>query len=1298
MEHVRPSAAALAQLAHDDALVDWPPAARAVRAAPPTVRASSAAAAGAPREAPPSDAPPARRAPLMGEIRERDAADVRRADPDDARPMSAFRRSRMLRAQKAAGAARAAPAAPAPPAVADDMPLPRQDPSRDPGGGAGPDALAALLQDVSRENESRVASMSYETMEEELRDAAAFFGPDALERLRGRRARARDEGGMGDGEGDAAVDADGSGAAAHGGAYDDDVPPPSPPPRHGTRAVHPSASEAPPASAAAAAAAAASAPAPAPAAAAAQGWPSVERRAVDLDPPAAAPRAPPAADASRAELESMRATYFPDEPAALPPALEWMVPQDAAPTSAAPRFDFHGDVLAPPASVEAPDATYLAGLHHHGSDPAAPGYTLDELLHLVRSHMPAQRVLALQVLGRVSARHPRRPGTPPPASARAVYAELDEHHGQRRAHILLCARWLLDDRHHSVRAAAAECLACALEAVAIAPRDAAAALAPVAADATLDWAWPATLDDAWAPACVPPPFHAADATLVEQWQHDWAAAFLEGAGLAALAAWVDAHGAGAAPAAVRILAALATHARAAAHAIARHAPLVHVLVREGATRHAWPLVGDAPPSVPALLALLRVVQSDRAAAAALLTDGALDPVMRYILLPPRDVSGAAPPRAAEHAPATLAWAVLGALGRYGLGSATVREVWAALPAWAAWAPRAAATAGAGDVRLGTASAFFHALAAWTHAAVSGPRAGDLGVNWPMVTSWATFSAPLTEHDAAHAAAAAHPGVVGAAATHAAAWLRGAQHLGVDDAQQHELTRKWDRARAWLPSLRSRVAAEATQAWADARRARDAPRLTALAAELADVATLIGALARIAALRALPWHDDILTLQADMLAQPWHELRAPAVLADGRVRALLPAVAAAGSSDATPALRMRSLAVLPPGDAHDALALMQACAREAGADVEAVLAPFLRANVRAAADAPLVPALRFDAAPTTLWAPAAAPAAPATDPRTGAALWQSPAAGLPLRVDWPFVALDDLLHSAEAYALNAADALPAEWDYAEHDIVRATLALALHVQAHAPRPSACVWLGIHKVFLLEAAPAGGPEASGAATGRDLYMRPEIARALAALMAAADAASGAGDLTLEEATQLVHAPAVPYYQMYTDLVGLYDAVSMHDALFARALVPPLAMAYPPDYRRLLWNDYAPLLSGLTLRVEDAPRVRGDQLDAYLWPCERDRLVLAAYANALARGAVTQRQPFLFAVARHHVAAALWAPLEAAWGVDAAHHAPPAWRAQVARAVDGTALADDLRAYAPRAHDAGARARQWAAWTAT
>jgi hypothetical protein len=124
--------------------------------------------------------------------------------------------------------------------------------------------------------------------------------------------------------------------------------------------------------------------------------------------------APPDLDPSDPNfLASLHEKYFPSLPAD-PTKLAWMAP---IPTVNSPadydspyhpshsslpitvlRFDFRGTLLPPRISRAVPMSK---GLHHHGEAPEAAGYTIGELARLARSTVPGQRCIAYQTLGRV---------------------------------------------------------------------------------------------------------------------------------------------------------------------------------------------------------------------------------------------------------------------------------------------------------------------------------------------------------------------------------------------------------------------------------------------------------------------------------------------------------------------------------------------------------------------------------------------------------------------------------------------------------------------------------------------------------------------------------------------------------------------------------------------------------------------------------------------------------------------------------------------------------------------------------
>ncbi|CAO3572459.1 unnamed protein product [Mortierella alpina] len=69
--------------------------------------------------------------------------------------------------------------------------------------------------------------------------------------------------------------------------------------------------------------------------------------------------------------------------------------QEEDPPAAHYRFDFAGRI------INGQETPVHLGLHHHGMDPTQAGYTLSELLHLIRSTVPSQRILPLNIVAKV---------------------------------------------------------------------------------------------------------------------------------------------------------------------------------------------------------------------------------------------------------------------------------------------------------------------------------------------------------------------------------------------------------------------------------------------------------------------------------------------------------------------------------------------------------------------------------------------------------------------------------------------------------------------------------------------------------------------------------------------------------------------------------------------------------------------------------------------------------------------------------------------------------------------------------
>jgi hypothetical protein len=114
---------------------------------------------------------------------------------------------------------------------------------------------------------------------------------------------------------------------------------------------------------------------------------------------------PKKGDAEEGTPEDIRRRFFPGAPA-FDRSLEWIQPANPAgstsstPSSPTVRFGLDGKPI--PTELSSSLPTHL-GLHHHAEGEHA-GYTLDDVLLLSRSTVPAQRASMLRVLARVAGR------------------------------------------------------------------------------------------------------------------------------------------------------------------------------------------------------------------------------------------------------------------------------------------------------------------------------------------------------------------------------------------------------------------------------------------------------------------------------------------------------------------------------------------------------------------------------------------------------------------------------------------------------------------------------------------------------------------------------------------------------------------------------------------------------------------------------------------------------------------------------------------------------------------------------
>nr|CAB3265684.1 RNA polymerase II-associated protein 1-like [Phallusia mammillata] len=107
---------------------------------------------------------------------------------------------------------------------------------------------------------------------------------------------------------------------------------------------------------------------------------------------------------------------------------------------------------------------------------------------------------------------------------------------------------------------------------------------------------------------------------------------------------------------------------------------------------------------------------------------------------------------------------------------------------------------------------------------------------------------------------------------------------------------------------------------------------------------------------------------------------------------------------------------------------------------------------------------------------------------------------------------------------------------------------------------------------------------------------------------------------------------FFDFYTSLLEQFEAVSYGDKLFSSVVLLPLAQSCYAKYKLALWSQHRDSLRVITLNTDQTLLLRS----AYLQPLERSTQVLYAYIHAIAGGYCQyERNPFLYQIAVHHIA---------------------------------------------------------------
>ncbi|KAH8835112.1 hypothetical protein DL96DRAFT_1572861, partial [Flagelloscypha sp. PMI_526] len=199
----------------------------------------------------------------------------------------------------------------------------------------------------------------------------------------------------------------------------------------------------------------------------------------------------------------------------------------------------------------------------------------------------------------------------------------------------------------------------------------------------------------------------------------------------------------------------------------------------------------------------------------------------------------------------------------------------------------------------------------------------------------------------------------------------------------------------------------------------------------------------------------------------------------------------------------------------------------------------------------------------------------------------------------------------------------DWNPTELEIVKGCLGVAIVLmQLGLCLDRNDVLLACMKVFMLEdgaLSDAGGGQEE---VFRDTHVEGLMSRLLRHF-----------NTSQKQDSQAIDVLHPSFYQFYTSFIGLYDQISFGHRLFSSLLLPPTAMDYAVDYRRLFWADYSHILRNVR-EVE----LYGADEKRWLYPVEEDGKVLGGQLRAIYSGDIKSGS-FLWTIAVHHIAGNIW-----------------------------------------------------------
>ncbi len=271
-----------------------------------------------------------------------------------------------------------------------------------------------------------------------------------------------------------------------------------------------------------------------------------------------------------------------------------------------------------------------------------------------------------------------------------------------------------------------------------------------------------------------------------------------------------------------------------------------------------------------------------------------------------------------------------------------------------------------------------------------------------------------------------------------------------------------------------------------------------------------------------------------------------------------------------------------------------------------------------------------------------------------------------RCDWCSAPLDILLRSGNSEG-RFFRSLPPGWNASEVDVVRATLIFSLALQSHPSQDQAMPTLMSReenifmcmKVFMLEHGQSDASKNGDVIEG-EVFRDEIVERLMLALLEPFRLRSSRAiqvDTSRSSTLEGVSVPFLgplkqPFFQFYTDYLGLYDSISFAHPTFGLLLLPATSLKYPRDFRRAFWGEYGHVVRSLSVDVEEV--LTGNLMEWLYFPStpgvsdvgepwdrqkREDGEMVGFYLKALIKH---DAKRFTQLVAVHHVSSAIWPDL--------------------------------------------------------